>query len=805
MRSIWQALFLLMFFFLTVYGDNTVSTPSVEVSQNIPQNYITISDVPEQANSTLIKLQEIGTLLTESDAILEMNTVLPSYTESLQEMLDDPLYQQLDTQELKTIDDTRQKWVIYLKQLEEWQATLKVRLSLYDEQRVILQKFTQLWSETHIEANKQLAPETILKHITSVLIKIETLNSTTKSNYDMLLTNTQFISNKLLKINLKMEELQVAKNSLLSNIFVLDSAPFLALIQTTPFNISNYMNLGITSLEMFYQNVSIYLTSNIKKFYTLAGYLFFIILVLVYLYVLNNRGTLFVQKSPKDTKQFAFIHRPISTAMVLIVYFSLFVFTEPSTELKQLQVLLLLIPTARLLGNIVHQHFMPYIYTFFMLYIVHFLEQGISDYGPLDRISLLALLVATFSLLCLAQRQKKRITPTDMSMLFRHSSKFFFLLCGLIATAFISNIYGMVALSDRITSIVFGTLIVILIFYILIHVLSGLIIIFIRKRIAHAPESIQMQAQKLEHNVVGLMIFAMVIWWLLIMINIFGAKAMLLEWGTSILAHSWQLGELTFSVEGIFNFLVIMTMTWLTARLVRIILALEVFTRIKFPRGVPTAISTMSNHTIFVIGTIAALSTLGISMQEFALIGGALGVGIGFGIRNIVANFVSGIIMLFERPVQIGDTIEVNKTMGKVQTIGTRATAIKTFDGSEVLIPNADFIASDVTNWTLSDERRRAILLIKVDFDSDIEKVLEIMKSIAKAHEDVLKDPEPLAAFEGFGDYYLEFKLYYWLSDNIIPTKSDVAIGIFKALIADGIKIPTPTRNIAIQNSTSLS
>ena len=90
--------------------------------------------------------------------------------------------------------------------------------------------------------------------------------------------------------------------------------------------------------------------------------------------------------------------------------------------------------------------------------------------------------------------------------------------------------------------------------------------------------------------------------------------------------------------------------------------------------------------------------------------------------------------MLFERPVQIGDTIEINKTMGNVQSIGSRATAIKTFDGSEVLIPNADFISADVTNWTLSDNRRRATLLIKVDFDSDIEKVLEIMNNVAKEH-----------------------------------------------------------------------
>ena len=804
MHSVWHVLLLLTFFFATVHGNETVPAPTAEAVQSVKQNpFIAISNIPEQANTTLIKLQEIGKLLTEEEKVLEVHALLPSYMDSLQVMLDDPVYQHLDTQELKSIEDLRQKWVIYLKQLEEWQQFVKTRLQIYDENRVTLTELTSLWSETHINANKQQAPETIQEHITSVLIQIETLNSTTKSNYDMLLTDSQLISEKLLQINLKMDGLKEARDSQLSNIFVVDSAPFLALIQTTPINFSNYIALGISSFQTFYQNVSIYLTTNISGLYTLSGYLFFIILIIGYLYFLNYKGTLFTQKSSDHDTQFSFIRRPISTVMLITIYISLFIFTERSIDFKEFQVMLILLPTALLLSQIIHKRFMPYIYTFFLFNVIHYFEAGVSDYGVLDRLSALVVIAATFTLVCLSLRQKKYIEHADMSALFRHSSKISFFLCALLTIAFIANLYGTVALSDRITTLVFGLLSAILIFYIFVHVFSGLLIIFIRRRIAHAPQTIQAQAQKLERNVVGLMILSMTVWLLLIIVNIFGAKAMLLEWWASILEHSWQLGALTFSVAGIFHFFIILVITWLTARLVRIFLALEVFTRFKFPRGVPTAISTMSNHTVFVIGFIIALSTLGVSMQEFALIGGALGVGIGFGIRNIVANFISGIIMLFERPVQIGDTIEINKTMGNVQSIGSRATAIKTFDGSEVLIPNADFISADVTNWTLSDNRRRATLLIKVDFDSDIEKVLEIMNNVAKEHTHVLDDPAPMATFQGFGDYYLEFKLYYWLSDQIIPTKSDVAIGVFKTLIANGIKIPTPTRNIAIHNEES--
>jgi small-conductance mechanosensitive channel len=227
------------------------------------------------------------------------------------------------------------------------------------------------------------------------------------------------------------------------------------------------------------------------------------------------------------------------------------------------------------------------------------------------------------------------------------------------------------------------------------------------------------------------------------------------------------------------------------------ILKVEIFARYKLPRGFPTAISTVLNYIIVISGTIIAFSSLGITSAQFSIIFGALGVGFGFGLRNIIANFVSGIIMVFERPIQIGDTIEVDKTIGTVQKIGTRASSIKTFDGSEVIIPNADFISTQVINWTLSDERRRKELLFKVDYDSDIEKVLSIMSSIAIQHPDVLTDPDaPLATFTGFGEYYLEFKLYFWLSDNLIVAQSDVAIGIYKKLKEEGIKMPLPKHKL---------
>ncbi len=142
--------------------------------------------------------------------------------------------------------------------------------------------------------------------------------------------------------------------------------------------------------------------------------------------------------------------------------------------------------------------------------------------------------------------------------------------------------------------------------------------------------------------------------------------------------------------------------------------------------------------------------------------------------------------------------------MGNIIGIGARSSTIKTFDGSEVIIPNADFIAKEITNWTLSDERRRKVLIFKVDFDSDIDEVMEIMKKIAISHPNVLKEPAPMSAFLGFGDYYLEFKLYFWLTENLIGAQSDIAIGIYKELKKTGIKMPLPKQEFLTQKPKEL-
>src|SRR5262249_38499691 len=162
---------------------------------------------------------------------------------------------------------------------------------------------------------------------------------------------------------------------------------------------------------------------------------------------------------------------------------------------------------------------------------------------------------------------------------------------------------------------------------------------------------------------------------------------------------------------------------------------------------------------IVIIGFFAGVSLLGFDLSKLTILAGAFSVGLGFGLQNIINNFVSGLILLFERPIKVGDVIQLDTTEGVVQQIGIRASVIRTTNGSEIILPNAKLISDPVTNWTFSRRQRLIVLPLSVAPGSDAQKVLEILKSVAGAHPAVLKDPPPLALFIDFTGGALRFEL----------------------------------------------
>jgi len=204
---------------------------------------------------------------------------------------------------------------------------------------------------------------------------------------------------------------------------------------------------------------------------------------------------------------------------------------------------------------------------------------------------------------------------------------------------------------------------------------------------------------------------------------------------------------------------------------------------------------------------LAALANAGIELNKFTVITGALGVGVGFGLQNVVNNFASGLILLFERPIRVDDTVEVGGLSGTVRRIGARSSTIQTFQGAEVIVPNSNLIANQVINWTLSSPWRRVDIPVGVAYGSDPEQIIKLLVGVATTNPGVMRSPEPVAFFLGFGDSALNFELRFWSArqETWFQLKSDVGVAIGRALAEAGIEIPFPQRDLNVRNIDALA
>jgi potassium efflux system protein len=228
------------------------------------------------------------------------------------------------------------------------------------------------------------------------------------------------------------------------------------------------------------------------------------------------------------------------------------------------------------------------------------------------------------------------------------------------------------------------------------------------------------------------------------------------------------------------------------------------FSRRQLQAGVRISISRLIHYGFVFTGFLLALVTLGFEFREFAIIAGALGVGIGFGLQGIVSNFVCGLILLFERPIKVGDYIQLAEQWGEIKRIGLRSTIFRTFDNSEIVVPNSDLVSNQVTNWTLSDRKSRITISVGVAYGSDVTLVMRTLLESVKDNPLVLKIPDPQVVFSGFGQSSLDFRLLVWIADvdSRLRAQTEILQEIDRRFRELGIEIPFPQRDLHLRTVT---
>jgi small-conductance mechanosensitive channel len=351
-----------------------------------------------------------------------------------------------------------------------------------------------------------------------------------------------------------------------------------------------------------------------------------------------------------------------------------------------------------------------------------------------------------------------------------------------------------------------------------IHTLITGIAVFVTTRVAETLIPIVLKSNLLqESNVLRddfesiqnkstrLIKFLMWLLFAFLALRFFRIQEPIFDWVDNLLNNGWKIGAVEITPMSIIVFIFIIWLSIVLSRIITQILEKDVFERLKVARGVPATITMILKIVFIAGGFLLAAAAAGMELTNLSIILGAFSVGIGFGLQNIFNNLVSGLIIAFERPIKVGDTVQVDQLMGVVKQIGLRSSTVKSFDGAEVIVPNGNLISNQMINWTLSDFSRRMDIRVGVAYGTNPEKVIEILLQVAEEQEKVYKIPKPNAFFLGFGDSSLNFRLLAWCNiDHRLETESQVYLKINKKLVEAGIEIPFPQRDLHIRSDDTI-
>jgi small-conductance mechanosensitive channel len=340
-------------------------------------------------------------------------------------------------------------------------------------------------------------------------------------------------------------------------------------------------------------------------------------------------------------------------------------------------------------------------------------------------------------------------------------------------------------------------------FWVSKQVLDGVVVVALRSRPLNALRLVQRNQNRAIRRARSLITWTLTTFWAVFVLEMFHLRGPAGAALATVLGTPLSLGAVAFTLGDVLILGLSLWGSFLFARAVRAILEDEVLSRLQLARGIPYAISTFTSYAVLVLGILVALAATGVDLSRLTIVVGALGVGVGLGLQEIVKDLVAGAVLLFERPIQLGDVVQMGELTGNVQRIGLRSSTVHTFDGAEVIVPNSSLTSSQIVNWTLSDRARRVDLPVGVAYGTDPARVIALLEGLARRHPDVLEEPPPKALFMQFGESSLDFQLRAWTNrvDQYMGVRSELAIAVAGALAEAGITVPFPQRDLHLHTA----
>lgn len=371
---------------------------------------------------------------------------------------------------------------------------------------------------------------------------------------------------------------------------------------------------------------------------------------------------------------------------------------------------------------------------------------------------------------------------------------------GLLGMSIIANVAGNVSLAEMLLAGVIDSGYMALLLFAAFNLAVALLEIVFAHPSAAGLHLVRVQDTRLLDLLRRLLAIAAVAGWLVFALQRFRLFRPVYGLLRDVLTHQFAYGEFSLSLGDVLAFVLAVFIAFWVASLVRVLLRDQVLSRMSLPRGVGNSVSSLAYYALLMVGLLASLSVAGFKVGQLTLLFGALGVGIGLGLQDVVKNFVSGLILMFERPIQPGDVVDVEGTGGQVREIGMRATTIRRFDGADVIVPNGMLVAERVTNWTLRDRIARIEIAVGVAYGSDVDRVAALLEQAVQQTPRIAGHPPPVVLFRELGPSSLDFVVRAWTGfDDQQAVRSALLGRIYQALVDAGIEIPFPQQDLHLR------
>jgi len=525
-----------------------------------------------------------------------------------------------------------------------------------------------------------------------------------------------------------------------------------------------------------------------------------LLFILFFIWILfNRRKVLSVKDLPRDIlNQTTYIARyPLAAALLVTTVIAPNFYDHPPVVFLESIFLLMVLTVLYLVKKTDRTQSFSFLHPLFWITLVYSASNLFIEVANADRVAVLVL-AALSSWVGFNFLKNVKEAPDQYLPYTRNILRVFI---GLQIASIICNIFGRFSMAKIIGIIAVYNLWLALGLYLMVQILMESLFLQLEANKSNDGISSYIDFKILQKKLRSILNIIAVAIWLIMLTQNLSIEDLVFEYVKDFLTQSHQIGN-TGTALTIGSVVIFVAVIWLSSVLARVISYLYDFAdqhkkEALFKRKTRTSILIIKIG-IFAVGFIIAVAASGFPMDKITIIISAFGIGIGFGLQNIVNNLVSGLILAFEKPVQVGDLIEVDNRSGRITDIGIRSSRIATADGAEVIIPNGDLIARHVINWTLSNDNRRVELIIGVAYGSDIEQVKGILTKILSNREDIMTDPPPLVFLHNLSENSVDFRMLFWAADIgfWLQLKSKVLTDIYNTLNEAGIEIPFPQKDV---------